>query len=299
MTTWMCRDSCAEMRVGVEVTHAGFGDHVGAWFTGADLAGVEDANLAHHRPHLPEHLARARATVAKSTGTDVAKWHLMRQVHGAAVATIDERTPQGAELRDVDVLVTRMIDRPLVVLAADCIPMLAAGSAAIGAAHAGWRGLQADVPGALVSAMCALGERPEDVSIVLGPAIGPCCYEVGPEVVAAIDSIDPGAVTSTTGGAPAVDLRAAARTRLLELGVIDIVDLDVAENACADRFDGVTHAVTSHRELAVSQGSAASKVCTCCDTRWFSHRRDQGAGRQAGIVVRHGSEYVSGHEELL
>jgi len=235
------------------------GGDVGAWFTGADLddvGSVQHANLAHHRPHSPERLARARDAVARSTGTDAAQWHLMRQVHGAAVGVVDESTPLGAELREVDVLVTSEAGRPLVVLAADCIPILAAGVVSVGAAHAGWRGLAADVPGALVAALCEQGEQVEQVRVALGPSIGSCCYEVGPEVVERIASIDEQAVTTTRQGTPSVDLRAAAITRFRALGVADVVD--------------------------------AMAVCTACDPGWFSHRRDVAAGRQAGIVVRRG-----------
>jgi YfiH family protein len=230
------------------------GREVGAWFTGSALEGVVDANLAHHRPHVPDHLAQAREAVARLTGTEAADWHLMRQVHGASVAVVDDRTPVGAELRDVDVMVTRHAARPLVVLAADCIPMLAAGSDAIGVAHAGWRGLQADVPGALVTALQELGERPEDIRVAFGPSIGPCCYEVGPEVVEVVAAIDDGAVSTTRSGTPSVDLRAAARNRLLRLGVGKVID--------------------------------AAPGCTACDAAWFSHRRDPTAGRHAGLIVR-------------
>ena len=253
------------MTAASDVRAVDLGQAVGAWFTGARLAGVEDANLAHHRPHSPERLAQARDAVGIATATDPGAWHLMRQVHGARVAVVDESTPVGAELRDTDVLVTRLPSRPLVVLAADCIPMLATGRAAIGAAHAGWRGLRADVPGALVGALRELAERPEDVRVVLGPAIGPCCYEVGPEVLEAIEVIDPGAVATTRSGAPSVDLRAAVRTRLRELGVATVEDAPVSD------LDGRPSAVP---------------VCTACDAGWFSHRRDATSGRQAGIIVR-------------
>jgi len=260
----MCRGSCADVR------SVGLGLGVGAWFTGAVLDGADDANLAHHRPHVPDRLAQARDIVGLRTGTDPSGWQFMRQVHGSNVGIVDERTPVGSELRAVDVLVTRLPDRPLVVLSADCIPILAAGTVAIGAAHAGWRGLREDVPGALIGALAGLGERPEDVRIAFGPAIGPCCYEVGPEVIAAIAAIDPGAVTTTRSGSPSVDLRAAARTRLRELGVIDVQD-------------AATH---GDDPGAVDRSATLVPVCTACDAGWFSHRRDHTAGRQAGIVVR-------------
>lgn len=237
---------------------------VDAFFTGSAIDGVEDANLAHHRPHVPGRLAVARDRVAVLTGTDAAAWTLMRQVHGAEVATVDEHVAPGSEVRDVDVLVTLLLDRPLVVLSADCLPIIAAGRRAIGVAHAGWRGVAADVPSALMSAMVALGERPEDVRVAIGPAIGSCCYAVGPEVIAAVGTVAADAVATTSDGRPSVDLRRAVHGRLAELGVRDVAD---------------------------AGGSVAGgAACTCCDERWFSHRRNPACGRQAGIVVRRGSD---------
>ena len=241
---------------------------VDAFFTGSAIDGVEDANLAHHRPHVPDRLAAARDRVAGLTDTDASEWMLMRQVHGADVAVVDERVPAGAEVRDVDVLVTLLVDRPLVVLSADCLPMVAAGRRAIGVAHAGWRGVAADVPSALVTAMVSLGERPEDVRVAIGPAIGPCCYAVGPEVVDAVAALSADAVAATSDGRPSVDLRRAVHGRLAELGVRDVVD--------------------------AGGPVAGGAACTSCDERWFSHRRDPTCGRQAGIIVRRGLDAGAG-----
>ena len=261
-TSWTSRRSCADVTVTGDLLAVTLGPGIDAAFTGAVIAGVDDANLAHHRPHDPRRLAEARDRVAALTRTESDAWHLMRQVHGAGVAVVDGSVPRGAELRDVDVLVTALPDRPLVVLAADCVPVLAAGRRSIAVAHVGWRGLAADAPGALVTALVELGESPAQVRVALGPAIGPCCYEVGPEVRAAVGAIDPDAVAMTRAGRPSVDLRAALRTRLADLGVLDVADAGLGE------------------------GPVRAPLCTACDPGWFSHRRDPAAGRQAGIIVR-------------
>ena len=244
------------------------GDGVDAFFSGARLHGVEHANLAHHVPHDPDLLAGARDRVASLTATDVDAWHLMRQVHGASVGVVDERTPSGAELREVDVLVTTLADRPLVVLAADCLPILAAGRRAVAAAHAGWRGVVAGVSDALVDALLAAGERVEDVHVAIGPAIGPCCYAVGEEVRDAVTAVAPDAAARTRDGRDAVDLRAAVRSRLRTRGLTDVMDVPGEEDGASS--------------------------CTACDPRWFSHRRDPRSGRQAGIVVRRGGATTDG-----
>jgi YfiH family protein len=225
-----------------------------AWFTGAELPGITDANLAHHRPHLPPDLAAARTAVGRIVGADPAEWHLMRQVHGAAVGLVRATTPLGAELRDVDALVTAEPGRVLVVLAADCLPVLIGGSRTIAAVHAGWRGLEADVIGRTVAALAAEGEDPAALRVIVGPSIGACCYEVGTDVARRMAAIEPGSVRSPDdAGRPHVDLGAVARRRFAAVGVGGVVTVD---------------------------------ACTRCGPgRWFSHRRDPGAGRQAGLIV--------------
>ncbi len=237
-------------------------DGVETYFSGALLDGVEDANLAHHVPHVPDRLAAARRRVGELTGTDPDTWHLMRQVHGADVGVVVGSTPPGAELRDVDVLVTTLVDRPLVVLAADCLPIVAAGRSAVAVAHAGWRGIVAGVADALIDALVASGERVADVRIVVGPAIGPCCYAVGDDVHAAVTALAPAAAAWTRDGRRSLDLRAALRSQLHGRGVIKVSDVPGTDGA--------------------------ADACTACDPGWFSHRRDPGAGRHAGIVVRRG-----------
>ena len=244
------------------------GDGVDAFFSGSRLDGTVDANLAHHVPHVPGLLAAARDRVAGLTRTDVDAWHLMRQVHGAQVGVVDESVTRGAELRDVDVLVTTMVDRPLVVLAADCLPIVAAGRQAVAVAHAGWRGVVAGVSDALVDALLGSGERVADLRVAIGPAIGPCCYAVGEDVWAAVVAVEPGAAARTRDGDDSLDLRTAVRARLGARGIREVMDVP-------EPGDG---------------GSA----CTSCDARWFSHRRDPRSGRHAGIVVRRGDASTSG-----
>lgn len=253
-TIWTCRHFCVEMtRSPLGPWYEDLVPDVDAWFSGAALPGVPDANLAHHRPHVPAHLARAREAFAAVTGTDAAAWHLMRQVHGAEVAVIDASTPRGAELRDVDVVVTTQVDRPLVVLVADCLPVLMAGRMTTAAVHAGWRGITSDAPGAAVRAMVGLGERPADIRVAIGPSIGPCCYEVGPDVVDPVGARCAAALATTRDGRPSVDLFVAATALLVAAGVA---------------------------------GPTNRAPCTRCEPSLFSHRRDPSSGRQAGLIVR-------------
>jgi YfiH family protein len=236
------------------------GPDVGAAFTGRDASAPAPAigaagNLSHRRPHRPDDLAAARRDVADATGTDASTWHLLHQVHGADVAVVDERTPVGAELRGVDAAVTALPDRPLVVQAADCVPVLFAGDGVVAVAHAGRAGVVAGVASATVSAMSALGATTSTIRAVLGPAIGGCCYEVPASLQRDVALVVPGAAATTTWGTPSLDLPRAVSDQLEASGV---------------------------GEVRTVGG------CTACDSdaRWFSHRRDPGSGRHAGLVVR-------------
>ena len=115
--------------------------------------------------------------------------HVVRQVHGAAVARVRAGDDPAAIARiEADALITDDPGVALGVFVADCIPALIVDprTGAVAAAHAGWRGTVAGVLPAVVRALVdELGARPDDLRVVLGPAIGPCCFEVGAEVVAA------------------------------------------------------------------------------------------------------------------
>jgi YfiH family protein len=106
----------------------------------------------------------------------------LRQVHGTRVVVA--RCPTSAQ-EEADIVVSNDPDLGLTVRAADCVPLLVADcrTGAVAAAHAGWRGLAAGVPGAVVAAMKrAFGSAPRDLVAAAGPSIGACCYEVGGEV---------------------------------------------------------------------------------------------------------------------
>jgi YfiH family protein len=112
--------------------------------------------------------------------------HWQRQVHGNAAAIVRESAPPGRELcaGECDALATALPRAALVVQSADCVSILLAAPGAVGAAHAGWRGSAKNVAGEAVRALEALGESPGSLRAWLGPAIGPCCYEVGGDVAA-------------------------------------------------------------------------------------------------------------------
>ncbi len=156
----------------------------------------------------PRHDDAARAALAAALGIP-ADWAWLRQVHGADVV----RATTPGHLGEGDAVFTTEPMLPMAVGVADCFPVIVAGEAGIGIAHAGWRGAAAGVVGALVGAMRAAGITPQRAAI--GPGIGPCCFEVGPEVAERF----PRHGATTTWGTPSVDLRAAL---LDQLGGLDV-----------------------------------------------------------------------------
>ena len=119
----------------------------------------------------------------------VADVAVLNQIHGRDVVVTRRgaaRSTQQATPPDGDVLVTDDPDIAIAVKAADCVPLLMADtrSGAVAAAHAGWRGTAAGAAAAAVRALAReFGSKPEDLVVAIGPSIGPCCYEVGTEVV--------------------------------------------------------------------------------------------------------------------
>ncbi|MBN1573458.1 MAG: peptidoglycan editing factor PgeF [Deltaproteobacteria bacterium] len=124
-------------------------------------------------------------------GVAVSDIFVMDQVHGSRVTYLANR-PVGDEMFGVvktDGVITKVPRLALAVLTADCVPilMMDVGGSAVGAVHAGWRGTVEGISAAAIRTMGdSFGSRAEEIVVVLGPAIGPCCYEVGPEVAAAV-----------------------------------------------------------------------------------------------------------------
>jgi polyphenol oxidase len=179
----------------------------------------------------------------------------LTQVHGWRVADLDAEGPSGS-LAPADGAVARAPGRVCAIQVADCMPVLFAGAdgSAVGAAHAGWRGLAGGVLEAVVGAMRA---PREGLLAWLGPAIGQAHFEVGEEVRAAFLAADPGAAAAFTAnprGRWQCDLYGLARRRLAALGVEQIYGGAWCTHAGPERF--------------------------------FSYRRDGRCGRMAALIWR-------------
>lgn len=213
-------------------------------------------NLATHVGDDPVAVATNRRSLADHLGATAIVG--VQAVHGADVAVIDSvggATDPGEPAPPADALVCAQPGVALLVLAADCVPVVLADADAglVAVAHAGWRGVRDDVVGAVVAALRERGG--ETPTAVVGPAICGGCYGVPADRYEQVVTRAPVAAARTPTGARALDLRAAVLARLAELAVP------------AEVVGG----------------------CTREDPRWFSHRRDGTpgpTGRHGGAVVR-------------
>ena len=105
----------------------------------------------------------------------------LRQVHSDKILKADHPGLIG----EGDALISNQPGTTLSVRTADCLPIVMADSKnrAVAAIHAGWRGVVQEIVSKAAAAMAEnFGTRPEDLVVAIGPGIGPCCFEVGPEV---------------------------------------------------------------------------------------------------------------------
>lgn len=144
-------------------------------------------NISYKVSDEPLRVEENRQLLSQSLEMDIHRAVHLTQVHSDKVFKLDNSNlpPGGQPLGQGDALITHLPHVPLFILVADCLPILFYDPThkAIGLAHAGWRGTAAQIAVKTLQAMTeSYGTAPTDVRIVLGPAIGPCCYEVGPDV---------------------------------------------------------------------------------------------------------------------
>jgi hypothetical protein len=133
-----------------------------------------------------------RLRIAEALGFSDSDAHTTWQVHGSDVIVVRDPQPQGWPPPQADSIVTAKRDLPLVMRFADCVPLMFYDPVeqVIALAHAGWRGTLAGVgPATVMTMVAAFGCRPADIIAGIGPSIGPCCYEVGPEVVERVTAV--------------------------------------------------------------------------------------------------------------
>jgi polyphenol oxidase len=200
----------------------------------------------------PERVIENRGRLARAAEVDPERVVMGWQVHGTDLREWDGPDQQAAfgrpgdkELPRVDGHLTSEHGLGLLVLVADCYPVALSDGSRAAMLHCGWRPLAG---GIIEKAVARFESAP---AAAVGPGIGGCCYEVGPEVAERFAAI-PGAVEGRM-----LDLRRVIEAKLKAAGVDEVAHLD---------------------------------RCTSCEPElYFSHRRDQGiTGRQGGLCVLSG-----------
>jgi YfiH family protein len=198
----------------------------------------------------PAAVAENWARLREATGLGFAR---VRQVHGVRAVRAERA---GDPLEEADAVVSMARGLAACVSVADCVPVLLADpeSGAVAAVHAGWRGTIAGAAAEGVAALArAAGAPPGRLLAAIGPSIGPCCYEVSPDLADRFGrQISPDVVLP----GPHLDLWAANARVLAAAGIAQ------------DRIDVL-------------------RRCTACEPGvFFSHRRDAGrTGRQVAYIA--------------
>lgn len=212
---------------------------------GVSRDGYASLNLGAHVGDDPAHVQANRAAVAQALAVPTGRLHFMAQVHGAEVAAVPASTPPTA-----DGMLTDSFGEALVVLVADCTPVLLYDTERplVAAVHAGRPGMVAGVVPRTVEELRRRGST--SLRAVVGPSVCARCYEVPEQMRADAAAANPAAYAVSWSGTPAIDVASGVVAQLDSLGVP------------VEWIGG----------------------CTREQPRLFSHRRDHGAGRFAGIV---------------
>lgn len=234
--------------------HVAFTDRRGGFSTGP----YASLNLAGHVGDDDTAVLANRATVAGVLGLPVANLKFISQVHGTTVIVWDRSGAYDPATGDrlsgaaaADAHVTRELGIGLVVLVADCVPVLLADPDAgvIAAVHAGRKGMAAGVVPTAVAAMEAQGAQ--QIRCFVGPSICPRCYEVPWDMREEVGAAEPATTSVSVTGTPALDVAAGVVEQLGRAGC-EIVDF--------------------------------ADTCTRQAPDLYSYRRDGQTGRFAGIV---------------
>jgi YfiH family protein len=239
---WREQDGVRWLEADLPGARAAFSTRVG----GVSKQPFEALNVAIMTGDERDHVRENRARLASALGREPESVVMGRQVHGSEIRRHDQaqRPRVYADVvkspDEVDAHSTSNTDLTPLVMVADCLPVAMAGPGGVAMAHCGWRGLAG---GIVAQAAETVGAK----AAAVGPGIGPCCYEVGEEVLTEF-----------------ADLDGVASGRMLDLPAVATALLERAGVAAAE----------------------TSGLCTKCNPELFySHRRDgERTGRQAGLV---------------
>lgn len=186
----------------------------------------------------------------------------IRQVHGDKVFVLNNHHEMGwrdlSDAVEADAVVTNLPHMVLIILTADCVPILLYDpiAKAIGSVHAGWKGSKSNIIGKTIKTMQnQYGSRPQDIIAAIGPAIGVCCYEVGLDVAEHFVDHSEIVQPNKRKGKFQLDLKAINDMQLLDAGLM-------------------------------RSNIETSNICTaCCSDRYFSYRKDSCSGRFISAIT--------------
>jgi YfiH family protein len=214
---------------------------------GVSSAPFDSLNLALHVGDHPDSVRANREILASQIGIETGKVFFMNQVHGNALSLIDENSDSSLE-PTADALFTSTPGIALVVLVADCTPLLLKSAKAVAAVHVGRRGLVAGVMEATLQVFERAGIKRDEISAELGPSICADCYEVDMKTYEEVVEKNPDAATSIEKHS--LDIAGGLKANLTRAGIA---------------FD-------------------YSKECVKHDPGYFSYRNASRTGRQAGVI---------------
>ena len=236
-------------------------------FGGVSSGHLASLNLGSNRGDAQENVFENYRLLGEATGIDVYHMAFTKQVHGSAVRVVSEADVHkfGTDVPyEADGIVTNIPGLALICFTADCVPVLLCDdkNGVIAAVHCGWRSSVADILGNAVEKMCSLGAKPEQICAAIGPAISRCCFEVGGEVIEAVERYLGGDTSGLYDPEPGkegkffLDLKAANARRLTQLGLLP-------------------------------EHIAVSDECTVCShDKYWSHRYTNGRrGSQGALIV--------------
>ncbi len=246
--------SCAAEVVSRRLFEARFYGRAG----GVSLGAFATFNLGYLTEDDPAAVAENRKRILEDMG--VPSLYLPAQVHSDRVAVLSDAPPAGLTRGpEADAVISRFPGAAVGVLTADCVPILLGGidTPVIAAVHAGWRGLANGIIAKTVGLLRNDGLSPSGLEAFIGPAIGPCCYEVGEDLAKIFQTRVLGGpeALSTDYERPRLDLPLAAFLQLREAGL------------SPDRIKTI-------------------RRCTACEEKsFFSHRKSAGTtGRQLPAI---------------
>jgi len=243
------------------VRHA-FSTRVG----GVSPAPWDSLNMDLRRGDDCENVRENYRRFCRATGVNEKHVFLNRQVHETNVRLVaaDDAgkglwLPQ--DYTSVDSAITQTVDLPLIVFSADCGIILFCDpvTRSIGTAHAGWRGAAAGIVAETVRAMqCAFGTNPQDLLCVIGPGIGPCCFETDDDVPAAMhqalgSAADP--YMEKKGAKWHVDLKG-INAHWLRASGVDAARIDI----CPDCTACHPELYWSHRRMGTRRGTQIGMI---------------------------------------